>query len=120
MSETDNTTLQASDEVIEAAAKIGAEAVYRTLPWEQLSDETQDDAREFARALYAAGLLRTPLTDAAVIRVWTRRVRSELDATNLAGIRLGEDYLEGVYNALQQADDHAARLINDHQGTFNE
>lgn len=73
------------------------------------------------QALAQAGLLRRsavpePSENARVargIRAFTKLVRSELDATRDAYINLGDDYLHGVYSALQQADDHAARIEND-------
>ncbi len=50
---------------------------------------------------------------AEAIKTWANLVRSELEATRIHGIELGDAYLEGMHSALRQAEDHAARLLND-------
>ncbi|UOR02041.1 hypothetical protein MUN77_01535 [Leucobacter allii] len=53
---------------------------------------------------------------ARAIRLWTRQVRSELEATREANVSLGELYLSGMDSALRQAEEHAARIENDLYG----
>lgn len=59
----------------------------------------------------AAGLAAVlPQAGAGVLEGFAASIRSELDATDAAGVDLGEEYLNGMHSALRQAEDAAALL----------